>query len=69
MDYEKEDDPLIQSGARGRIRTADTRIFNPLLYQLSYPGIEWECAYNQASGSLSSGLSSSSASFAVLGTR
>ena len=27
------------SGARGRIRTADTRIFNPLLYQLSYPGI------------------------------
>ena len=27
------------NGARGRIRTADTRIFNPLLYQLSYPGI------------------------------
>lgn len=26
------------SGARRRIRTADTRIFNPLLYQLSYPG-------------------------------
>ena len=25
-------------GARGRIRTADTRIFSPLLYQLSYPG-------------------------------
>ncbi len=25
-------------GARGRIRTTDTRIFNPLLYQLSYPG-------------------------------
>ena len=25
-------------GARRRIRTTDTRIFNPLLYQLSYPG-------------------------------
>ena len=30
-----------ESGARGRIRTTDTRIFNPLLYQLSYPG-NWE---------------------------
>ena len=27
-----------ENGARGRIRTTDTRIFNPLLYQLSYPG-------------------------------
>ncbi len=27
------------SGAWGRIRTTDTRIFNPLLYQLSYPGL------------------------------
>ena len=27
------------SGARGRTRTTDTRIFNPLLYQLSYPGV------------------------------
>ena len=26
------------NGAWGRIRTTDTRIFNPLLYQLSYPG-------------------------------
>ena len=26
-----------KNGARGRIRTTDTRIFNPLLYQLSYP--------------------------------
>ena len=25
-------------GAWRRIRTTDTRIFNPLLYQLSYPG-------------------------------
>ncbi len=30
------------SGAWGRNRTSDTRIFNPLLYQLSYPGI---CAW------------------------
>ena len=29
---------LGKNGARGRIRTTDTRIFNPLLYQLSYPG-------------------------------
>jgi hypothetical protein len=27
-----------ESGAWGRNRTSDTRIFNPLLYQLSYPG-------------------------------
>ena len=27
------------SGAQRRIRTTDTRIFNPLLYQLSYLGI------------------------------
>ena len=27
------------SGARGRIRTADTVIFSHVLYQLSYPGI------------------------------
>ena len=26
------------SGAQGRNRTADTRIFNPLLYRLSYLG-------------------------------
>ena len=26
-----------RNGAWGRIRTTDTRIFNPLLYQLSYP--------------------------------
>ena len=26
------------NGARGRTRTTDTRIFSPLLYQLSYPG-------------------------------
>ena len=27
-----------KNGARGRIRTTDTRIFSPLLYLLSYPG-------------------------------
>jgi len=26
------------NGAQGRNRTSDTRIFNPLLYQLSYLG-------------------------------
>ena len=28
-----------RDGAQGRNRTTDTRIFNPLLYQLSYLGI------------------------------
>jgi hypothetical protein len=28
-----------KSGAQRRIRTTDTRIFNPLLYQLSYLGL------------------------------
>jgi hypothetical protein len=34
-------------GAQGRNRTSDTRIFNPLLYQLSYLGGEagrWRAA-------------------------
>ncbi len=31
--------PRVGNGAWGRIRTTDTRIFNPLLYQLSYPGL------------------------------
>ena len=30
---------FITDGAQGRNRTTDTRIFNPLLYQLSYLGI------------------------------
>ena len=29
---------IVLSGAQGRNRTADTRIFNPLLYRLSYLG-------------------------------
>jgi hypothetical protein len=28
------------AGDSGRIRTTDTRIFSPLLYQLSYPGFQ-----------------------------
>ena len=33
-----------RNGAQGRNRTTDTRIFNPLLYQLSYLGILTENA-------------------------
>ncbi len=29
---------MFRYGAQGRNRTADTRIFNPLLYRLSYLG-------------------------------
>ena len=38
MQAEKYNDHKGLSGARGRTRTTDTRIFNPLLYHLSYPG-------------------------------
>ena len=31
----------VDSNAFGRDRTSDTRIFSPLLYQLSYKGIKW----------------------------
>jgi hypothetical protein len=31
---------LKKYGGRGRNRTNDTRIFNPLLYQLSYPALK-----------------------------
>ena len=37
-----------ENGARGRIRTTDTRIFNPLLYQLSYLGIGALSNFNAA---------------------
>jgi hypothetical protein len=30
-----------KNGAQDRNRTSDTRIFNPLLYQLSYLGTRW----------------------------
>jgi hypothetical protein len=29
----------VKNGARRQNRTADTGIFNPLLYRLSYPGV------------------------------
>ena len=32
-------------GAQGRNRTTDTRIFSPLLYRLSYLGLECGSAY------------------------
>ena len=35
-------DVLAISGGLGRNRTTDTRIFNPLLYQLSYRAREME---------------------------
>jgi hypothetical protein len=31
----------VTSGAQGRNRTTDTRIFSPLLYRLSYLGLPW----------------------------
>ncbi len=31
--------PTINSGGPGRNRTTDTRIFNPLLYRLSYRAV------------------------------
>lgn len=37
--------PLI-SGAGTRNRTRDTRIFSPLLYRLSYPGVKGESSEN-----------------------
>ena len=30
----------VENGGQGRNRTADTRIFNPLLYRLSYPALK-----------------------------
>jgi hypothetical protein len=38
------------SGAQSRNRTSDTRIFNPLLYQLSYLGTVWWAGDTQAAG-------------------
>ena len=39
-------------GAQGRNRTSDTRIFNPLLYQLSYLGVLRKGCSPQAQGIL-----------------
>jgi hypothetical protein len=35
-------------GAEAQTRTGDTRIFNPLLYQLSYLGAPMRCQYNSS---------------------
>ena len=44
---------LTINGAQGRNRTTDTRIFNPLLYQLSYLGMarkrHMDCSMQPAS--------------------
>ena len=37
-------------GAEGQTRTADTWIFSPLLYQLSYLGQKWCAANNRSPG-------------------
>ena len=37
--------PDIANGGKDQDRTGDTRIFNPLLYQLSYPATEWYLIY------------------------
>ena len=34
---------FLESGAQGRNRTTDTRIFSPLLYRLSYLGVGVHC--------------------------
>ena len=40
MSYARESaQRMLRDGASGRNRTNDTRIFSPLLYQLSYKGI------------------------------
>ena len=36
------------NGGKDQDRTGDTRIFNPLLYQLSYPATEWYLIYTLA---------------------
>ena len=38
LNLESKDHLELKDGARRRNRTTDTRIFNPLLYRLSYPG-------------------------------
>jgi hypothetical protein len=42
------------NGGLGRNRTTDTRIFNPLLYQLSYRAIAFECSPKLYSASAAS---------------
>lgn len=44
------------NGGQRQDRTADTRIFSPLLYRLSYLAIGEECALNQIYAGLASVL-------------
>ena len=44
--------PAYLSGGAGRNRTADTRIFNPLLYRLSYRAISFKMCFLKWSGSI-----------------
>lgn len=39
-----------EDGGRGRNRTADTGIFNPLLYQLSYSALVLACRGAEGGG-------------------
>src|SRR5690606_6633547 len=55
-----------KNGAWGRIRTTDTRIFNPLLYQLSYPGPGRATAQAVGSGVYRRGRSACPASGLIL---
>ncbi len=41
-----------KSGAQSRNRTSDTRIFNPLLYQLSYLGTFGGAGIDKAAGAV-----------------
>ena len=43
---------VVKSGAQSRNRTSDTRIFNPLLYRLSYLGPDQTANWRRPSGGL-----------------
>ena len=51
---------LLRSSGRGRNRTGDTRIFSPLLYQLSYPSGNTPFSYGRRGGLSMNGLISRS---------
>jgi hypothetical protein len=43
--YRSRPTQVVDNGGQGRNRTIDTRIFSPLLYQLSYLAAEGKAAY------------------------
>ncbi len=45
-------DLVVESGAQSRNRTSDTRIFNPLLYRLSYLGPDQSADWHPWGGGL-----------------